>query len=199
MEATLAKSFVKGANLRRWLNRKDCPELVRALKTLFNKSFKSAQQQLLGQDERQASEPLNSYDYAHYTYNGVNYSRAQTHLGNSLVKFYPSPSSAEAVVGSIQRIDVQQGHPIFYLQRQEPLPPHKYDPFRRYPWFFAKMYSSKMSSGPLDIVPASSISSHVARYNCSGDRAVMLTLSRVDNIIILGDCLLTSFAGLMQQ
>jgi len=179
MEATLAKSFVKGANLRRWLNRKDCPELVRALKDIFNKSFKSAQQQLSGQEEPQTYPSLDSFDCAHYTYKGVNYSRAQTHLGNSLVKFYPSSSSTEAVVGSIQRIDIQQGHPFFYIQRQEPLPPHKYDPFRRYPWFFAKMYSSKMSSGLLDVVPASGILSHVARYNCSGDRAVILTLSRV--------------------
>ncbi|KAE9384265.1 hypothetical protein BT96DRAFT_781174, partial [Gymnopus androsaceus JB14] len=178
MEATLAKSFVKSANLRRWLNRKDCPELVRALKDLFNKSFKSAQQQLSGQEEPQAHSSFSSSDCAHYTYKGVNYSRAQTHLGNSLVRYYPSPSSNQAAVGSIQQINIQQGHPIFYVQRQESLPSHKYDPFRRYPWFFAKMYSSRMSSGPLDIIPASSVFSHVARYNCSGDRAVILTLSR---------------------
>ncbi|KAJ3874296.1 hypothetical protein F5051DRAFT_336049 [Lentinula edodes] len=177
MEATILKSYVKSATLRRWLNRKDCPELVHTLKRLFNKTFGSDSKQLMGEatPTRMSSE---SRDCAHYTFGGVNYSRASAHLGNSLVLCYPS-INARPVAGSIQRIELSNGQPFFHILLQQPLPPNKHDPFRRFPHFFATTYSSKMSSSAPIRVHASNVLSHVARFQFSQDRAVILNLSRV--------------------
>ena len=35
----MAKSFVRGANLRAWLNRKECPQIIKEFKILFDKYF----------------------------------------------------------------------------------------------------------------------------------------------------------------
>ncbi len=148
------------------------------LKDLFNKALRSSQLQLSVDSKSQTSPTAYSKDCAHYEFKGVNYSRAQAHLGNSLVLFYPSDCS-DAVAGSIERIEVDAGHPFFHIRRQIPLPAHKFDPFQRYSWFFATTYSSEMSTSSPDRVPASNVLSHVARFNFSGDRAVILNLSRV--------------------
>ncbi|KAF9062835.1 hypothetical protein BDP27DRAFT_1368545 [Rhodocollybia butyracea] len=177
MEATIVKSYVRSANLRRWLNRKDCPQFIRTLKGLFNKAYHSNVKRLSVEEDHMHTQAVNRSDRAHYQYNGVNFSRSTTHLGNSLVLFTPLHST-EAVAGSIQRIEVCNSVPFFHIQRQKPLPLTKFDPFKRYPWFFAKTYSSKMSCDPPERVPASRILSHVARYNFSDDRAVILNLSR---------------------
>ncbi|KAH7868118.1 uncharacterized protein C8R40DRAFT_1029254, partial [Lentinula edodes] len=176
MEATILKSYVKSATLRRWLNRKDCPELVHALKRLFNKAFKSDSKQLMV-EEPPTTMSSDSRDCAHYTFGGVNYSRASAHLGNSLVLFYPSIDK-QPVAGSIQRIELSNGQPFFHIVLQQPLPPNKHDPFRRFPHFFGTTYSSKMSLSPPIRVHASNILSHAARFQFSEDRSVILNLSR---------------------
>jgi hypothetical protein len=186
MEATITKSYMKAANLRRWLNRKDCPELIRVLKDLFNKSFKSTQKQLSVDLQGQAEQKPDTSNCAHCTFKGVNYSRAQTHLGNSLVLYYPYTSDVTPIAGSIQRIEICQGNPFFHIQRQQPLAMNKFDPFHRYPWFFAKTYSSTMMRGCQDRIPASNVVSHVARFNFRGDRAVIVNLSRVRRQFHLG-------------
>ncbi|KAJ7658858.1 hypothetical protein DFH06DRAFT_990078 [Mycena polygramma] len=172
LEATIVKSFWRGANLRRFLNRSDCPEVIKQLKVLFDLSFSPRN------DRSEESAPAeNGKDRAHYTYQGVNYSRASTHLGNSLVLYYPS-GAPSAIAGSIQRIGTEGEKTIFHIQRQAPLPAGKFDPFAPFPHFPPKTYSSRMED-VVDKVSPSSILSHCTRYEFTDDRAVILDLSRV--------------------
>lgn len=173
MEATILTSWMRGANLRRWLGRSDCPQVILEFKRLFDLAFTRRNFR-----DEEAPKPGKDREHAHYTYNGRNYSRASTHLGNSLILFYPQ-YSASATAGSIQKIYVVGDKVTIFIRRQAPLPPSKYDPFERFPHFPARTYSSKMVDGPLDEIDPSSIIAHCARFEFSDDRAVILNLSRV--------------------
>ncbi|KAJ7860198.1 hypothetical protein B0H13DRAFT_1639651, partial [Mycena leptocephala] len=118
-------------------------------------------------------------EHAHYTYKGFNYSRASTHLGNSLVLFYPQ-SSSSATAGSIQKIEIAGNEVTFLIKRQAPLPSTKFDPFKAFPHFPAQTYSSHMlDDQPLDSIHPSRVISHCARFDFSDERSVILNLSRV--------------------
>lgn len=167
------KSHMRGANLRRWLNRSDCPGIIRKFKDLFDKAFSH-------DNPRSCDAPISRRaDIAYYAHNGVMFSRCTTHMGNSLVLYYPSDSSSVPIAGSIQKIDASGDQVHFFIQRQAPLPLGRYDPFCRYTSFPATLYSSKMDDVHLDEVPLESIVSHVARFTYSADCAVILNLSRV--------------------
>ncbi|KAF7369712.1 hypothetical protein MVEN_00302700 [Mycena venus] len=170
MEASILKSFMRGANLRRWLNRSDCPQVIREFKRLFNLAFTP-------RDFREETPPKNDQEHAHYNFQGVNYSRASTHLGNSLVLFYPL-NSTQATAGSIEKITGAGKFTRFFIRRQAPLPANKHDPFTPFPHFPAKTYSSKMMGGPLDEIHPDRVLSHCARFTFSDERAVILNLSR---------------------
>lgn len=189
LEGTIAKSFWRGANLRRYLNRSDCPEVIKQFKILFDLSFSP-------QNDRsvESTPQENGNDRANYTHQAVNYSRSSTHLGNSLVMYYPSANSP-LIPGSIQRIQTDGEKTIFHIQRQAALPSDKFDPFLPFPHFPAKTYSSRMES-TIDKVAPSSVISHYARYEFSDDRAVVLNLSRVCSIFFPRNHQLTFYAGL---
>jgi hypothetical protein len=171
LEYTLLKSHMRGANLRRWLRRPGCPEVIRQFKRLFDKAFYN--------NQRMENETTRSSNAAHYVTNDVVFSRSSSHVGNSIVFYYPSPSSSTPIAGSIQSIDSSRDQVFFSIKRQAPLPPGKHDPFCRFPLFPAVTYSSQMDDSPEDLVPAESVVSHAARYSFSSDRAVLVNLSRV--------------------
>jgi hypothetical protein len=173
----ILRSHTRGANIRRWLKRPDCPEVIRQFKYLFQRAFdpQISNDRIPGSDFYK----FEQREHAHYNYNGVNFSRSSTHLGNSLVLYYPLPSSTTPIAGSIQKIVTSGDQVNFFIKRQVPLPCDKYDPFRRYPLFPAKVYSSKMDDGPEDRIPPQSVISHVARFDFSSERAVIINLSRV--------------------
>lgn len=172
---------MRAANLRRWLRRSNCPELIRQFKILFDKAFSP-----VGMEATQTkrSLPSSPCEVAHYTHDDTNYSRASTHLGNSLVLYYPSAHSTIPVAGSIENITLSPGGVQLAIRRQAPLPLGKHDPFRRYPSFPAAVYSSEMDNGPTDKVSFESVVSHVARFTFSLNRAVILNLSRVNNSLL---------------
>ncbi|KAJ7710884.1 hypothetical protein B0H17DRAFT_914849 [Mycena rosella] len=151
---------MRGANLRRWLNRKDCPEVI----LYANLSWRMPW--CLG---KIATRPT-------FFYRGVTFSRVSTNLGNDLVLFYPRDSSS-AVPGSIEKIEVV----TFLIRRQLPLPNHLSDPFKPFIYFPAKTYSSKTTS-TLERVDPSSVISHYAQFEFSKDRAAVLNLSRVSRV-----------------
>jgi hypothetical protein len=185
LEATITQSFMRGANLRRWLKRSDCPEVIRQFKCLFNKSFTP----VAGDSNMENCSASPRSAQAHYRRDGVNFSRTSTHLGNSLVLYYPTLSSTEPIAGSIQSIRTDGGQVKFVIQRQAILSPTEFDPFRKYAWFPATVYSSRMADGPCDIVPVSSVVTHVARFNFSSNRAVIVNLSRVREIFLFSHIL----------
>ncbi|CAK5266451.1 unnamed protein product [Mycena citricolor] len=170
LEATLSRSFLRGASIRRWLRRDDCPPVFHELKALFEKTFPSYNTPL-------DSAPLaNDGERAHYKRNGINFSRAKTHLGNSLVLYYPH-KSRHAIAGSIEVISMRGEDVTFRIRRQAPLAPGIHDPFARYwPYFPARTYSSSMSD-TVDLIPLHNVISHYARFNFSDGRCVVLDLA----------------------
>ncbi|KAJ7193740.1 hypothetical protein GGX14DRAFT_378717 [Mycena pura] len=171
LEATLSKSFARGAILRRWLRRPDCPPVIRELRRLFERTFPAY--------NPPASSPPREVDgeCAHYKHLGVNFSRANVHMGNSLVYYYP-PNSRVAVAGSIERIVSVSGEITLEIRRQAPLEVGQYDPFLPfYPYFPAQTHSSKMLD-TTDTVSISDVLSHYARYKFSKGRCVVLNLAR---------------------
>ncbi|KAJ7610392.1 hypothetical protein FB45DRAFT_751377 [Roridomyces roridus] len=170
LEATLSRSFLRGASIRRWLRRPDCPAVFQELNSLFEKTFPAY-------NTPTDSPPLASDgERAHYRRDGITFSRASTHQGNSLVLYYP-PNSREVIPGSIQKILSTGAEVQFRIRRQAPLEVGMRDPFARYrPLFPAHTYSSKMSD-IVDTVPLHDISCHFARFKFHGGRCVVLDLS----------------------
>ncbi|KAJ6550110.1 hypothetical protein B0H19DRAFT_905926, partial [Mycena capillaripes] len=172
-KATILNTWIRGANLRRWINRPDCPAVLLEFHRLFssylgvNLGDKSAP----GKSSIKAAESRP----VHYEHKGVHYSKATTHLGNSLVIYLAV--SGKTYAGSIEEIIVGKTKTEFKVRHQAPLPPGKNDPFKRFPHFPAGKYSSKMSAD-VDTIEPGSIIGHYARYKFSDERAVVLNLSR---------------------
>nr|GAT44655.1 predicted protein [Mycena chlorophos] len=173
LEGILTTSYFRGAALRRWLRRPDCPEIVQQFKALFDRAF-TPRSQVIG-----TSPPLvQDGDRAHFTYRGVNFSRASAHLGNSLVLYSPAADAATPIAGSIVRIVSQGAATTFSIRRQALLPAGSLDPFARYhPYFPAVTYSSEMQDTYDDVDP-SQVLAHCARFEFSEGRAVVVNLSR---------------------
>lgn len=184
LEATIMNSHTRGANLRQWLRRPECSEIVQQFKCLFDKAFSSK-----NPSDRNIEQNARHSERAHYNHNGVVFSRASTHLGNSLILYYP-PLSTTAIVGSIQKIEASGEEAFFWVKRQAPLSSNKYDPFCRYTSFPAKVYSSLMDNGPEDRIRPQAVVSHIARFEFSSERAVILNLSRVCFFNVLLDVLI---------
>jgi hypothetical protein len=173
LEQTILRTFTKGANIRWWLSREDCPEVIRQFKLFFDKAF--------SRDPKDSEENIyhdRRTEVAHIRHGGINFSRATTHLGNSLICYYPSLTARAPVAGSIQKITVKGPDAWLTVKRQAPAPPDTYDPFIRYPSFPAQIYSSSILDQE-DHIPITSILCHVARFEFSSNRAVILNLSRV--------------------
>jgi hypothetical protein len=181
MESTIVKSFMLGGNLRRWLNRMDCPPAIKELKRLFNKTFPPLTQ-VYAIDEDDASMKSKS-NVAYYTvktspFGRFVYSRYSHHVGNSVIVYCNPDRNSEIIAGEIQRIDILDGRPYFTVKRNAPLPAASYDPFHRYPDFHARCYSSTFLPTK-DKISLDSIISHGARLSLSGNRSVVLNLSRL--------------------
>ncbi|KAF7372576.1 hypothetical protein MVEN_00120300 [Mycena venus] len=140
LEGILTKSFLRGATLRRWLRRPDCPDIIKQFKAIFDRAF-GQRSEVVG-----TSPPLaKDGDRAQYMFNGTSFSRASMHLGNSIVLYYPSSSASTPIAGSIEQNLSHGEETSFIIRRQAPLPPGQSDPFLRYhPYFPAQTYSSKM-------------------------------------------------------
>jgi hypothetical protein len=198
--------FIKAGKLKRWLARSDCLPEIKQCKAFFDKAYNPRNDdnakrfngdELFFEDDpptHEASDssftsapsdlrPLLRLDKialaARHKYMGVIYTRSSTHLGNSLVQFYPHGDRTKSPVpASIKYIFNDGQRTAYAVQRQVALPNTTVDPFARYPYFPAKLYSSAMSSD-LEIIEVHWISSHVARWQLSKQYAVILSLSLV--------------------
>ncbi|KAJ7251837.1 hypothetical protein B0H12DRAFT_1018400, partial [Mycena haematopus] len=157
-------------NLRRWINRPGCPPLLQEFHRMFTKYFGV---NLNARVTPNKTVPLGTR--AHYDYGGSHYSRASTHVGNSLIMY---TKSGKTVAGSVEEINIRESGPEFVVRRQAPLPAGKNDPFKVFPDIAATTYSSKMSD-QLDAIHPKAIIGHYARFEFSDDRAVVLELNKV--------------------
>ncbi|KAF9017480.1 hypothetical protein BDZ89DRAFT_961082 [Hymenopellis radicata] len=172
---------MKAANFRRLLNSSSAPAL-QAFKHLLEKATTGLAEQDL--DTFNDSAPDSTRDqHANYTYCGTIFSRASTHLGNSLVQ-YRVDGLPEPVAGSIERIRTDGDRVVFDIRRQAQLPHGQNDPFKPYPWFPATTYSSHLQN-VVDRVSPNQVIGHVARFVFSESRCVILDITRVCGLTLL--------------
>lgn len=107
------------------------------------------------------------------------YSRSSTHVGNSLILFFPSGNkSSVPVPGSITNIRRRGNQYFIDVRRQCPLPPGTFDPFEEYKDFPAALYSASLTQA-VETIELDWIAAHYARYPWTENEAVVLSLSRV--------------------
>jgi hypothetical protein len=202
----MGASFVKAAKLKHWLGRPDCPEFLKECKIILDKAFghswaPSDPEFIAESAFRPVPEPLKGIILepkvalrARHKFDNVFFCRSSTHVGNSLVLFYPQGNNLETPVpGSIEYIVVKPNNDIVYVVRtQLPAPSHALNPFRFYPYFPAKIYSPGLSN-QRQVIRPDWVISHYARWNLDKDRAVVLTLSRVSTYFHLFPFLLDIF------
>jgi hypothetical protein len=199
MESTLLHSFLKASKLRRWLADPSCPDFIKEIKALYDKIYTPAispeddesipsRPRTIPEDLRllAAKSSRTVFMRARIKVRDIVYSSSQTHLGNSLIQFYPEGDKTRSLVpGSIKYIYSADGrHYSLAVQRQLPIETLEVDPFNQYPYFPAQTYSTQLSTA-LEHVCTDWIFGHYARWDFSSDRAVVLSLSRVGFILSL--------------
>ena len=198
-------SYLKAGRLKQWLGRPDCPAFLRECKALFDKAFRTKSEDCpcptpssFGPVPQHLKAIIRGPKIAlraRYMGDGVVYSRCSTHIGNSLVVFYPGGNrSSSPVPGSIQYIITYTDQDVvFVVQRQGSAAPELDDPYTDYPHFPARIYSNSLSPD-LEVVRPDWVLSHYARWPMDKDYALVLTLSRVCLIsyhILVSDWLYT--------
>ncbi|KAF8230131.1 hypothetical protein L208DRAFT_1477618, partial [Tricholoma matsutake] len=193
LEPTLLKSYICASKLRQWIGRQDCPDFIKECKTVFDRAFATEK----GSDSVDTL-PASAFgpvppelhrlvkDHkialrARHQIGSIFFARSSTHLGNSLILFYPRGDTCLVPIpGSIKYIvSPASGKALFYIvQRQLAASPNIVDPFSRYLYFKAKMYSSKMSVD-LEVVHVDWVVSHFAQWEVTQEHAVILNLSCV--------------------
>jgi hypothetical protein len=207
LEPTILQCFIKAGKLKRWLARSDCPDAVKECKELFDKAYAhktsdNAKQrsgdELFADDSLAAgtsgassSAPQTTPDDLHallhqdrvilsarHKRNGIIYARSSTHLGNSLVYFHEQGNRNTPPIPASIKYIISNGSQVSYaVQRQIPLNGNVVDPFARYPYFPAKLYSAAVSQDT-EIIEVDWVVSHFARWQLSEEYSVILSLSQ---------------------
>ncbi|KIO01080.1 hypothetical protein M404DRAFT_151262, partial [Pisolithus tinctorius Marx 270] len=204
IESTMLHSYLKGARLCAWLSHTDCPPAIRECKILLDRVYRQDDACDFDTDGLVSpqADNLGTMNVPHDLWElvgqrkvvlcanvkhstGVYYSRLSSHVGNSLILFYPGGNrSLPPVPGSIKYIYQSGDSFVFAVQRQHPLTAGKkesMDPFAQYPHFPAKLYSSTLEE-TLESIRCSWVSGHYARWAVSSDTAVVLSLCRVRSL-----------------
>ncbi|TFK72422.1 hypothetical protein BDN72DRAFT_869515 [Pluteus cervinus] len=196
-EATMLHTYLQAASLRRWVAQRDCPVAIQEIKSLFDRIYGTPTD--INNDGKISSneespEHTSSHDRipphlnglvpagsklrAHFRHQGINYSRASTHLGNSLIEYHLDEGGA-IVPGSIQHIYTDKNnHTVFLVRQQELAPAHTPNPFSPYSRFPAKIYSTSLSPS-LKRVEPKHIFCHYARFDIDENHCVILSLHKV--------------------
>ena len=155
LEATMGATFLKATKLKHWLVRPDCPEFLKECKIVFDKAFGStwtkSDSEIIAKSAfcpvPDALKGIISERWvalrARHKFDGTFFCHSSTHVGNSLVLFYPGNNRLETPVpGSTEYIVAKPNNDIVYVVRQQlPAPPGALDLFRFYLHFSAKIYS----------------------------------------------------------
>ena len=189
LESTMTLSHLKAGQLKQWLGRQDCPVFLQECKVIFDKAFgkSSVNDCPAASAFGPVPEGLKHIIcgtkialHARHSVGDIVYSHCSTHIGNSLVAFYPGGNrSSPPVPGSIQHITVYPNQDVVYLVKcQMPASPGLVDPYVDYLHFPACLYTNALSPD-LDLVRPDWILSHYARWAINNDHVVVLILSRV--------------------
>ncbi|KAF8574710.1 hypothetical protein K439DRAFT_1649726 [Ramaria rubella] len=179
LETTMLQAFIRGAKLRHWLRRPDCPPAIKECSKLFEKAYSSK-----GYDDLIPHDDVDNFNVlplpqtfpeelyvitkqqkgvlpAYRKQDGVVYATSSAHLGNSLIQFYPGG-----------RKNVLLGKMTFAVRCQQPPIDDIVDPFKLYPHFPAKLYSLDLSE-QLEIVEVNWVMGHFARWSISQNHVVL--------------------------
>jgi hypothetical protein len=205
LETTILHTFVKAGKLKRWLARVDCPPVIKECKILFDKAYapkvpdygivvddggdgifvepmiadEPPHPRTVPDELRPLAGKATAIMRARLRHRGIIYANSSTHLGNSLVQFYPCGDRSKLPVpGCIKYIFEHDGKMAFAVQRQLDAHHNIVNPFQHYPHFPANLYSSSMCD-KLEVVHVDWVMCHFARWQMSPECVVVLSLSRV--------------------
>ncbi|KAK7467556.1 hypothetical protein VKT23_004609 [Stygiomarasmius scandens] len=171
LEQTIMESQTRAANIRRWLGRPDCPQVIKEVKRLFDKAFVP-----INSDFEYTDDPSPGQSLLHYRSDGITFSCSAVHAGNATI-VYRVADSPGRLAGQIQHIFATNHSVVFHVRRQAPAAANHFDPFKRYPHFPARIYSSYMAD-IIDVVFPEDVVSHGARYDFADGRSVVCDLTR---------------------
>ncbi|KAG2745384.1 hypothetical protein P692DRAFT_20743949, partial [Suillus brevipes Sb2] len=190
-ESTLLFSFIKAAKLKCWLNRTSCPPIFRDVKSLFDRFVSPTVDVILEDGLIHPTSKENIPDdlrclikvqqavlHARIKYKGAMYARESTHMGNSLILFYPDGIMHTQIPGTIKYIFRTEHGVGFAVWRHHPLLSSHPDPFRHYPHFPAQLHSSTLADH-LEVVMPEWVVSHFARWKFSPQHIIAVSLCRV--------------------
>jgi hypothetical protein len=116
---------------------------------------------------------------ARLQHGGLRFSRSSTHLGNSLIQFYPAgQTSSETVPGCIKYIYRTQDRTVFAVQRHPDISPDIVNPWVSYPHFPGRLYATPLAD-KLESVEPDWVVSHFVRYQLSPEHTLVLSLDPV--------------------
>jgi hypothetical protein len=183
---------MKAAKLKYWLNRPSCPPVFREVKSLFDRLVsplvdadpisvskdRPLTQQVIPDDLHQLIQVRRAILHARTFHEGSIYTRDSTHVGNSLILYYHGGiRNVPPTPGIIKYIFEMERVVGFAVRRYLPLHSHL-DPFRHYPYFPARLYSTVLVDH-LETVKPEWVVSHFARWNFSPQHIVAVSLCRV--------------------
>lgn len=190
LESTKLFSLLQSGKLKRWLWRPDAPMIIKESQTFFDRAFGNRPNEDIIPAES-AFKPVppalrgiirakKVALQARHCMDDTIFACASTHMGNSLVMFYPSGNRSQPPCpGSIQFIVTHEDmHVVYVVQRQMPITLDVQDNFSVYPHFHAKLYSTVLSTS-YEIIEPSWVMSHYARWDVNKEHSVVLNLSRV--------------------
>jgi hypothetical protein len=177
METTMLHTFIKAAKLKCWLGRSDCPPVIKECKALFDKAYTPRNRDDNNIDDACddiLTETLSTDNHttpctillklhplakkskavmcAQLQHGGIIYANCATHLGNSLIHFYPQGDRSQPPTpGCIIFFFEHWGEMVFAVQHQLSVHHSIVNPFEPYPHFPAKLYLSCLSEN-LEIV-----------------------------------------------
>lgn len=111
--------------------------------------------------------------------NGVMLSIQDSHRGNSWIEFYGNDArhTNDTAVGSIMKIALTEQGTFLVIRRLKPLPISAIDPFQEFIDFPGKMYLAELEGESL-LIEAKKFKNHIAYYETSDGKAVVVSLSR---------------------
>ena len=185
----MLQTFIRSGRLHRWLQAPNRPSALVASKELFEKIFhrESFERPFANpskgvvkdfpEDLQSVTNTTNGKLHAYHRALNVVFARASTHLGNSLVLFYPHNDWRNQYIPASIKYIFQVGSQVKFAVRRHLDSTKAEDIFAKYPHFPMKLYSSKLADS-LEVVEIDWIFSHFARYNVSAEDVVVLPLSR---------------------
>jgi len=109
--------------------------------------------------------------------NGVTYCCANSHIGNSVIQYYPQKSSSALVVGEIEYIIIDNGTTYLTIRRHQSIPLNTQDPFAKYNDFPGRLYSIDLMEP--EAIKSSQVRTHAARLQLAKKKlAVIVPLNR---------------------